>query len=575
MKPIGYVLIVSLAATPVFGQEVIPAETNEAAGFQQGVAGQTVTQSIVLTQDISADGQTALVLAADNIVLDCAGHTIYGDGTGNGVESIDQKGVTITNCVIENFDKGIYLASTDGKKEELLSVANVVRDNTLTANQHGVFLMWSHRATIAGNRLVGNTDSAISLTGNPREARRCSNDVTVSGNEFLFNRRGLVLFCPYRPASGVLVQENTFSHNVVSVTDRFEGFDRIRYASNTFDENLTTVFSRYSGDHQLSAGAPKEFDIGLYRSSGEVCSDFEVESVTTTPKERLYFTKTGNRIKGRFLPQRKGMYSLVISVRGCGQKLVRQRYWLGTERSMTYYLHPGRRNDVGMLFDEPPSDPVRVYCTMWIEAGIELTPPESGVAKITGFRSSMWSSYFPFSERSPYENLWGIEFDHTYSRRGDVWVSIDGKHEKGRARVMEEINKGPFIYDPSHWLDLAIKYWGRQPDWTSGPDAPSAVEVRYVVSDAPIVESISNQNAWVLSATSFPETPDKAEIVLDGKGPTSLSLRMSGASKKYRVDVDGNACGPGSGCRYAQDGALLTVEVELSGEARTIAFAAK
>jgi hypothetical protein len=513
------------------------------------------------------------VLGADDVVLDCAGHTISGDGTGNGVESIDHRGVTITNCVIENFEKGVYLASTDGRKEELLSVANVVRDNMLTANQHGVFLMWSHQATISGNQLIGNTDSAISLTGHPGKGGKCSNDVTVSENAIRFNRRGLVTFCPYKPQSGILVKNNIFSYNVVSVTDRFEGIDRIEYSSNTFDENLVTVFFRYFGDHRLRPGISKEFDIAIYRSDGLACTDFEVESVTTTPHEPISFTKSGNRIHGSFEPSRKGLYSLVVGVRGCNQKLARQRYWLGTEKSMTYYLHPGHRRDVGTLIDKPPAEPLRVYCTMWIEASIELAPPENGIAKITGFRSSMWSNYFPNSDHR--ESLWGVEFDHTYSRRGDVYVSVDGKHAQGSVRVSEEITKGPLIYDPSDWLDLAIKYWGREPDWTSGPDAPSAVEVRYVVSDAPILESVSNRNAWVLSATSPPGNPANAEVVLNGQGPTRLLMRMDDASIGYRIDVDGAVCGPESSCRYMQNGALLTVDVELSGERRKIAIAKK
>jgi nitrous oxidase accessory protein NosD len=176
------ILLLGLASVPVPGQGEAFVVSAKAVEFRQGIAGQTVKQSVALTQDIHANGQTAIVLGADDVVLDCAGHTISGDGTGNGVESIDHKGVTITNCVIENFEKGVYLASTDGRKEELLSVANVVRDNTLTANQHGVFLMWSHQATISGNQLIGNTDSAISLTlrigsSLPSAVRTCSSPV--------------------------------------------------------------------------------------------------------------------------------------------------------------------------------------------------------------------------------------------------------------------------------------------------------------------------------------------------------------------------------------------------------------
>lgn len=552
-----------------------PADPADSASFRQGVAGQIIHQSVTLDRDIRASEKNGIVVGADGVVLDCAGHSITGDGTGNGVESIDRRNVTITNCVIEGFEKGIYLASSDGRKEQLFSVDNVVRNNKLTANEHAVFLMWSHRARISGNEIVGNTDSGISLTGHRSIDSRCSNGVTLSGNEVSFNRRGLVTFCSYKPQEGNVVEDNTFSHNVVSVTDRFEELDRITYSANTFDDNLTTVFFRYRGDHQTEPGTPREFDIAVYRSDGEECTDFEIESVETSPDEPVSVSKTGNRVVGSFKPRRDGLYSLGVAVRGCGQDLIRQRFWFGTEKTETYYLDLGRRNDVGNLIGTPPARSVRVYCTMWIEAGVELAPKDPGIAKITGFRSSMWSNYFPFDKGAPYENLWGIEFDHTFSRRGDAYVAIDGKHEKGRARVAEEITKGPFVFDRSDWLDLAVKYWGRDPDWTSQPGALSRVEVSYVVSDAPLIESISNRGVRVLSATSSPGTAAQAEIVLQGKGTARLSVRMGDATQLYELEVDGVACTQSSTCGLTQDGATLVVDLELSGHVQTITVAGK
>ena len=139
--------------------EAIPAGPAGPSSFRQGVAGQTLHESVTLDRDIQASGKNGIVVGADGVVLDCAGHSITGDGTGNGVESIDHSNVTIANCVIDGFEKGIYLASTDGLEEQLLSVGNVVRNNKLTANEHGVFLMWSHRATISNNEIVDNSGS--------------------------------------------------------------------------------------------------------------------------------------------------------------------------------------------------------------------------------------------------------------------------------------------------------------------------------------------------------------------------------------------------------------------------------
>ena len=132
--------------------EAAPADPAEPVSFRQGVAGQIIHQSVTLDRNIQASGKNGIVEGADGVVLDCAGHSITGDGTGNGVESIDRRNVTITNCVIEGFEKGIYLASSDGRKEQLFSVDNVVRNNKLTANEHAVFLMWSHRRESRGTR---------------------------------------------------------------------------------------------------------------------------------------------------------------------------------------------------------------------------------------------------------------------------------------------------------------------------------------------------------------------------------------------------------------------------------------
>jgi len=47
-------------------------------------------------------------------------------------------------------------------------------------------------------------------------------------------------------------------------------------------------------------------------------------------------------------------------------------------------------------------------------------------------------------------------------------------------------------------------------------------------------------------------------------------VRMNDSSKEYRIEVDQAACGPKTGCRYTQNGGLLTLDLELIGEQRRI-----
>ena len=94
-------------------------------------------EALVMTE------QTGIVVAADDAVLDCAGHIISGTGAGHGVESVDHKNVTIKNCVIQGFESGIYLASTDGRKKELLSIIFVenleIQDIEITEEDRRIY----------------------------------------------------------------------------------------------------------------------------------------------------------------------------------------------------------------------------------------------------------------------------------------------------------------------------------------------------------------------------------------------------------------------------------------------------
>ncbi|MEM3400380.1 MAG: hypothetical protein QXP42_06120, partial [Candidatus Micrarchaeia archaeon] len=63
--------------------------------------GQTITADTVMENDLQCDS-TGLIIGADNIVLDCAGHFInYSKiSVGNGIQAVDRFNITIKNCLI-------------------------------------------------------------------------------------------------------------------------------------------------------------------------------------------------------------------------------------------------------------------------------------------------------------------------------------------------------------------------------------------------------------------------------------------------------------------------------------------
>lgn len=81
-------------------------QVNVSAGLQCG----SITSNTNMTENISTTG-SCFTIGADNIYLDCNGYTISSDDTGAGIVLSGRTGVDIRNCVIQDFSKGLTLAS--------------------------------------------------------------------------------------------------------------------------------------------------------------------------------------------------------------------------------------------------------------------------------------------------------------------------------------------------------------------------------------------------------------------------------------------------------------------------------
>jgi parallel beta-helix repeat protein len=99
----------------------------------------------------------AIVISASNVLLDCAGATIVGSGTGYGVYIPDHvSNVTVKNCTIRNYRYGIYADNTSG---------NALIDNTLELNTQGVMLGYATDNTVTGNTADHNAFAGIYMEG--------------------------------------------------------------------------------------------------------------------------------------------------------------------------------------------------------------------------------------------------------------------------------------------------------------------------------------------------------------------------------------------------------------------------
>jgi parallel beta-helix repeat protein len=123
-----------------------------------------------LSQDISSTGRTCFNVTANNVTLDCQGHSITGNQTGDGIYNVLYINVAVKNCKIYNFSTGIYWAVSTPNAKGLIS-NNTISDNT----GYGIRLLGSGNNNITLNIITNNKLSGIDLYSN-------ANNNTLSNN---------------------------------------------------------------------------------------------------------------------------------------------------------------------------------------------------------------------------------------------------------------------------------------------------------------------------------------------------------------------------------------------------------
>ncbi len=186
------------------------------------VWGTTGTLVITMNTTLSEDHFGNIIIDADNITLDCAGHAVTGSGSGTGILIQSKTGVTVKNCNVSNFRDGIVLRFGSG---------NTLQDNTASGNDVSGFII----SNTSDNTLTGNTARDNGSIG--------FNLGSASDNAFTENTarnngvNGFLIFWagpPALPTSG-----NTFTRNI-AIENGFAGFAIGSARDNTLMENTAS-----------------------------------------------------------------------------------------------------------------------------------------------------------------------------------------------------------------------------------------------------------------------------------------------------------------------------------------------
>jgi parallel beta-helix repeat protein len=245
--------LAALALIAAILASAAPAQAHTRDQYKPISCGQTITHDIRLTADLGPCPGPGIVIGADDVTVDLAGHTISGDGAPCGETTCDAGvdntaghgdlrivGGTIRgfavgilsiggagdllvagNRVVDNLNGGIVVGESDG---------DVVRHNTVTGSTFGcgILLVASNATTVAHNAIDRN-NLGICLFGESSHNVVRHNVVThdhdeaisisgagnlIEGNRLADNADGII-------AQDDVASDNMIRHNVATGTGAF------------------------------------------------------------------------------------------------------------------------------------------------------------------------------------------------------------------------------------------------------------------------------------------------------------------------------------------------------------------
>jgi parallel beta-helix repeat protein len=114
----------------------------------------------------------SIVVERNNIVVDGAGYTVQGTGSGDGISLFGRINVTIKDARISNFDNGISIYYSNSSSNSIFG--NYIANN----NKNGVFLAGGSNYSINGNNIANNFNGI--LLKYPSNSSISENNITTS-----------------------------------------------------------------------------------------------------------------------------------------------------------------------------------------------------------------------------------------------------------------------------------------------------------------------------------------------------------------------------------------------------------
>ncbi len=192
----------------------------------------------------------SIVVEGNNIVVDGAGYTLQGKGSGEGITLWERRNVTIRTIKIRGFGYGIYLEG---------SSQNSILGNTVTTNNaYGIYLSYSSDNVVSENNITANEIDGVFL------GYHSSNNSVIGNNITANNADGVRLYL----SSNNIVSDNNIAKSLCG-NYLYSSSDN-SVASNNIANNAYDIIIDSSSNNTVAGNnivASNEAGIYLYRSS--------------------------------------------------------------------------------------------------------------------------------------------------------------------------------------------------------------------------------------------------------------------------------------------------------------------
>jgi parallel beta-helix repeat protein len=205
----------------------------------------------------------SIVVERDNIVVDGAGYTVQGTGSGKGIDLFYRSNVTIKNLEIKTFYDGIRLSLSSNNKILgnnitnngndgiffIHSSNNTIQGNNITNNDEGIELVFSSNNTVSGNMMNGNQYNFDVFGDEPSHYIHTidvSNLVDGKPVYYLIDKKDLVINPITYPQVGYLALINSINITVEGLTraNDYHGL-LLAYTNNSRITNSSITNNRY------------------------------------------------------------------------------------------------------------------------------------------------------------------------------------------------------------------------------------------------------------------------------------------------------------------------------------------